>query len=68
VSLRGFHIVFIILAALTDLFVWQWTRTHVEDVEQLNLKWLQVCSGWLAVIIIAYGLWFVIKKAKTIIV
>ena len=67
-SLRGFHIVFIVMAALTDLFVWQWTRTNVDDVEHLNLEWLRVGSGWLAVIIIAYGLWFIIKKARTIIV
>jgi hypothetical protein len=67
-SLRGFHIVFIVLAALTDLFVWQWTRTNVDDVELMNLGWLRVCSGWLAVVIIAYGAWFILKKARTIIV
>ena len=67
-SLRGFHIVFIVMAALTDLFVWMWTRTEVDAVRQMNLAWLRFASGWLAVLIIAYGFWFVFKKANTIIV
>lgn len=67
-SLRGFHIVFVVLAALSDLFVWWWTRTNVETVSELRLEWLRVASGWLAVVIIVYGLWFIIRKARTIIV
>ena len=67
-SLRGFHIVFIILAALSDIFVWMWTRTNVDAVEELNLGWLRSASGWLAIAIVTYGIWFIIKKARTIIV
>jgi hypothetical protein len=67
-SLRGFHIVFITMAILTDLFVWMWTRTEIDSVERLNLAWLRFASGWLAVALIAYGIWFVVKKARTIIV
>jgi hypothetical protein len=67
-SLRGFHIVFLVLAAVSDLFVWNWARTNVESVEANGWQWLQVASGWLAVVIVCYALWFVILKAKTIIV
>lgn len=67
-SLRGFHIVFVLAAAMSDLFVYWWTRTNTETVANLGLDWLRVASGWLAVAIIAYGLWFIIRKARTIIV
>jgi hypothetical protein len=67
-SLRGFHIVFLVLATVSDLFVWQWTRTNTESVRVLGLDWLRVASGWLAVLIIAYALWFAIRKFRTIIV
>ena len=66
-SLRGFHIVFLVLAALSDLFVWNWTRTNSESIETMGIQWLQTGSGWLAVVIIAYALWFCIRKARTII-
>jgi hypothetical protein len=67
-SLRGFHVVFLVLAVLSDLFVWQWTRTNTESVRILGLDWLRVCSGWLAVAMIAYFLWYTIRKFRTIIV
>jgi hypothetical protein len=67
-SLRGFHIVFLVLASLSDLFVWNWTRTNPLSVEHLHLEWLRVASGWLAVLLMGYTLWFVLKKARTIIV
>lgn len=67
-SLRGFHIVFVFAATMSDLFVYWWTRANPETVSHLGLGWLRVASGWLAVAIIAYGLWFVIRKARTIIV
>ncbi len=67
-SLRGFHIVFIVMAALSDLFVWMWTHANPDEVEALNLMWLRVASGWLAIVIIVYGLWFIAMKARTIIV
>jgi hypothetical protein len=67
-SLRGFHIVFLVLATVSDLFVWQWTRINTESVRVLGLDWLRVASGWLAVFIIGYALWFIIRKFRTIIV
>jgi hypothetical protein len=67
-SLRGFHIVFVFAATMSDLFVYWWTRSNPETVALLGLEWLRIASGWLAVFIIAYGLWFVVRKARTIIV
>jgi hypothetical protein len=67
-SLRGFHIVFLILAAVSDIFVWYWTRVNQDSVRLNGWQWLETGSGWLAVLIIAYAIWFIAKKARTIIV
>jgi hypothetical protein len=67
-SLRGFHIVFLVLAAVSDIFVWYWARTNQDSVRINGWQWLETASGWLAVLIVLYALWFIILKARKIVV
>ena len=66
-SLKGFHILFITLAFLCAGGFWAWC---IWDADAAHLGVLPVgnLSGSLALVLLVYGLWFVIKKSRTIIV
>ena len=67
-SLKGFHILFIALAFLCAAGFWVWAWLEKETATDLGVVPLANLSGSLAIALLIYGLWFAIKKAKTIIV
>lgn len=67
-SLKGFHIIFIFFAMLCSAGFWAWTAVNYEAARQLNAVALGQASGILGIVLFFYGIWFVVKKSKTIIV
>ncbi len=65
-SLKGFHILFIVLAFLCSVGFWAWAVLNVERAAEMGAVALGNLSGSLAIALLAYGLWFVIRKSKTI--
>ena len=65
-SLRDFHVVFIILAILCSGGFWFWAEHDQTSAKEMHAQVLANLSGSLALILIGYGLWFVIKKSRTI--
>lgn len=65
-SLKGFHILFITLAFLCAAGFWAWSAWDVETARQHGAVATGNLSGALALVLFVYGLWFVIKKSKTI--
>ena len=67
-SLKGFHILFIVLAFLCSAGFWAWCIWDVDAARRLNANALGNLSGSLAIALFIYGTWFVVRKSKTIIV
>jgi hypothetical protein len=67
-SLKSFHIVFIALAVLSSVgfAVWAFTRGGAEIGSALGL--LGLFSGATAVVLAVYGVWFVVRKSRRLIV
>jgi hypothetical protein len=65
-SLKGFHILFITLAFLCAGGFWAWSVWDVAAAQQQGAITTGHLSGFLAIVLLVYGLWFVIKKSKTI--
>lgn len=65
-SLKGFHILFIVLAALCTGGFWAWSYAEPERARELGAVALGNFSGSLALGLLIYGVWFVVKKSKTI--
>lgn len=65
-SLKGFHILFIVLAILcmTGFAAW----TFLADGNGALLRAAGVASGALGVALTFYGYWFVTKKSKRLII
>ena len=67
-SLKGFHILFIVLAFLCTAGFWAWTLLDRESARNIGALPIGAFSGALAAMLLVYGVWFVVKKARTIIV
>lgn len=67
-SLKGFHILFIILAVLCAFGFYAWTVFQSEAAESLGVTGLGQGSAVTGLFLAIYGIWFVVKKYKTIIV
>ena len=67
-SLKGFHILFIFFAVLCTVGFCMWTIANAEVARELNVVALGKISGFCAAVLTVYGIWFVVKKSKTIIV
>lgn len=67
-SLKGFHIIFILLAVLCSGGFWAWTYYNASAARAMEVVALGQLSGGLAVLLFFYGVWFVVRKSKTIIV
>lgn len=65
-SLKGFHILFITLAFLCSGGFWAWCVWDVETAREVGAVTLGNLSGSLALALLVYGVWFVVKKSKTI--
>lgn len=67
-SLKGFHILFIVLAFLSSGGFWAWCAWDPDTALQLGVVPLGNLSGSLAISLVLYGLWFILRKSRTIIV
>ena len=65
-SLKGFHILFIIFAFLCSAGFWAWAALDAERAADLGVTTMGNLSGSLAVLLFIYGLWFAIVKSRTI--
>jgi hypothetical protein len=67
-SLKSFHVFFIVLAILCTLgfCAWVFWRPGVED--SMALRTWGVTSGVIGVGLALYGIWFVVRKSRKIIV
>lgn len=65
-SLKGFHILFIVLAFLCTAGFWAWAEVYAERAKELGVSSMANFSGSLALALLAYGIWFVVRKSKTI--
>ncbi len=65
-SIKGFHIIFITLAFLCSGGFWAWCVWDAEAARQLGAVAAGNLSGSLALVLLVYGLWFVIIKSRTI--
>ena len=67
-SLKGFHIVFIVLAALCSLGFALWIFVAPQHVVTESLQVAGWLSGVVGVALVLYGFWFVLKKSRKIII
>lgn len=67
-SLKHFHFVFLFFAILCDGGFWLWTRYQPEKALELGVRGLGYVAGWTSLALVAYGLWYLIKKSRHIIV
>ena len=67
-SLKGFHIVFLVFAVLTALGFYAWTRVMTDDASAMQIVGLGQACGITVIVLLAYTAWFVLRKGKTIIV
>ena len=68
-SLKGFHIVFIILAVLVSLlFAWWSLATSSGQAAGDLVRWTGIFSGILGIALAIYGIWFAKVKRNKIIV
>jgi hypothetical protein len=67
-SLKGFHIVFIVLAALCSMGFAAWVLQAPGAIVTDSLR----ISGWFSaaagITLVVYGVWFVVKKSRKLIV
>lgn len=63
-SLRDFHILFLILAVLCTGGFWAWTNFMPEVAEETNSMVVGNLSGSLALGLMVYAIWFVFVKSK----
>jgi uncharacterized membrane protein len=67
-SLKHFHLVFLFFAILCDAGFWLWTRLLPEAAAAMGVAYLGMFAGWLSLVLTAYGIWYMIRKARTIII
>lgn len=67
-SLKYFHLVFLFFAILCDLGFWLWTRMLPEAAAELGVTFLGHFAGWISIGLTCYGIWYIVKKARTIII
>lgn len=67
-SLKGFHVIFIVLAVLCAFGFYAWTKVEADAAAGLGVIGMGQVSGVIGVALFLYGIWFVAKKSKTIIV
>lgn len=65
-SLKGFHILFITLAFLCTAGFCAWTVLEPEKAAEARAIAAGNFSGSLALLLLGYGIWFVVKKSRTI--
>jgi hypothetical protein len=67
-SLKHFHVVFLAFAILCDAGFWLWMHFMPEDASRAGALPLKPYVGLVCLALLAYGLWYLVKKMRTIIV
>jgi len=65
-SLKGFHILFIVLAILATAGFAAWTMLASKEVVTELLHWAGIVSAVISAALVVYGFWF-LKKSRGII-
>ncbi len=67
-SLKSFHVFFIVLAVLSSMgfALWAFTRGGAELINGLGL--MGIFSATMGCVLAGYGLWFVLKKSGRLII
>jgi hypothetical protein len=67
-SLKHFHYIFLFFAVLCDGGFWLWTRLAPEKAVELGITHLGHIAGWTSLVLIAYSIWYLVKKSRQIII
>jgi uncharacterized membrane protein len=67
-SLKHFHVVFLVFAILCDAAFWLWLNYMPEEAASAGVTGLKNYAGLLCLALLAYGVWYIVKKMRTIIV
>ena len=67
-SLKSFHIFFIVMAVLSSLGFSAWAFTAGDAATTEGLRLMGIGSGAIGVALAVYGVWFVVKKSGRLIV
>lgn len=67
-SLKHFHLVFLAFALLCDAGLWLWIHFLPEDAARAGASALKPYAGLLCLALLGYGVWYLVKKMRTIIV
>jgi len=67
-SLKHFHIVFLAFAILCDAGLWLWLHFMPEDAARAGVLPLKPYVGLTCVALFVYGVWYLVRKMRTIIV
>lgn len=67
-SLKHFHYVFLFFAVICDGGFWLWTRMAPEKAAELGITGIGQVAGWTSLMLLAYGLWYLLKKSRQIII
>lgn len=66
-SLKHFHLVFLFFAILCDAGFFLWTRLAPDRAAAAGATELGLFAGWVALALVAYGVWYLVRKSRTII-
>ena len=67
-SLKHFHLVFLAFAILCDAGLWLWIHFLPEEAARAGASALKPYAGLFCLALLAYGVWYLVKKMRTIIV
>jgi uncharacterized membrane protein len=67
-SLKHFHLVFLLFAILVDAGFFLWTRLDPAAASRIGATSLGMFAGWIALALTAYGVWYVVRKSPKIII
>jgi hypothetical protein len=67
-SLKHFHLVFLFFAILCDVGFWLWTRLLPEAAASMGVAYLGHFAGITSLVLLGYGIWYLVKKARTIVI
>jgi hypothetical protein len=67
-SLKHFHYIFLFFAVLCDGGFWLWTRLAPEKATELGITGIGQIAGWTSLLLIAYSIWYLVKKSRQIII
>lgn len=67
-SLKYFHIIFLVIAILGDAGFWLWLHLAPEQAARAGALGMKPYAGLLCLGLVAYLVWYLIKKMRSIVV